>query len=131
MMIVLLKLLVGTATVFLSLGYAARRRNNFLHRRWMALGVALAVSVPLLVVLGELGFGRSLRTGYWLIDLIGDRESARWVIFSHQALFMMTLVLLITQALLGRLRHPIHSVLARVVIPCWLISWIAALFFYY
>ena len=131
MMILSLKLLVSSATLVFALGFAARRRSPFDHRRLMALGLALALSVPAAAAVGKLAFNAELRTGYWLVDLLGSAAAARWVTAGHQAFLLATLLLLAIQAVLGGLRRRGHLLLARIVIPCWLLSWVGAMFFYF
>jgi len=131
MLIVATKLLTSAATLVFALGYAARRRSPFHHRRWMAAGLALALAAPLLVAVGEWTLDSHLRTGYWLIDLLGSRDTAQWLTLGHRVFYGTALFLLGVQAVLGSLGHPAHRLLARIVIPLWLLTWVGAMFFYY
>lgn len=130
-MIVALKLLLSLATASMAMGYAARHRDNFLHRRLMALGVVLGWTALPVALLGAWLFGLALRPGYWLVETLGSARAAHIATGVHQGLAIAALVTLTVQAVLGASRHPAHRLLARFAIPWWLIVYVAAMFCYY
>jgi hypothetical protein len=129
-LVLTVKLFLSVATVCLAVGYAARHRANGLHRRVMALAVALVCLAALVLLVGRVGLGLPLRPAFWLGELLGSGRAALYAAATHQGLGVLALLGLIAQALLGWRRHPLHRPLAAAVLPLWLLVWIAAMFGY-
>lgn len=132
-MVVSLKLLLSAATLCFALGYAARpggNRDISVHRRWMARGLALAWSVPLVWGTGWF-LEVNIRPGYWLIDLLGGEARAHILTGFQQGITMLTLLLLGFQGWLGLRRALLHRTLAHGVILLWLLSYVTGMFFYF
>jgi hypothetical protein len=129
-LIVLSKLILSAATFCFCIGYAARWRANALHRRWMALGVALVWLAVGVQVLGRAGLGLALPPAYWLVEALGSEGAAAGAAATQQTLGLLALLLLTVQAVLGRLRHPLHRPVAMLALPLWLAVWVSALFAY-
>ncbi len=130
-MIIGIKLLLSTATVCFAVGYAARRRVNRLHRRLMAVGAGVAwlaaAAIGVGMSVGELPLGPA----YWLVDVLGGAGPARIAAAVQLTLASLALVGVTVQAYLGWMRHPLHRLAARAVIPLWLLVYVSAMFFYY
>jgi hypothetical protein len=124
------KLFLSAATLCIGLGYGARHRANALHRRLMALGVALAWLGAAVVLAGRAGFALPLHPAYWLVELTGSDRAAGIVAAVQQGLGVAVLLALTGQAVLGRLRHPWHRPLAWVALPAWLALWVSSMFGY-
>ncbi|HEX9843722.1 MAG TPA: hypothetical protein VGC20_13270 [bacterium] len=129
-MIVITKLFLSAATLCFGVGYAARRRANPLHRRLMAAGVALGWTAAAVLLLGRAGLGLPARPAFWLLEAAGSERGAAIVATVHQTLAVLVLLTLSAQALLGRVRHPLHRPVAWVVLPAWLLVWVSAMFGY-
>ena len=126
-MILAVKLVFSAATLAYALGYFNRIRNNDLHRRLMALGFVLTLSIAVTLMVGVYGFHSTYGPAEWLVDLAGGAGAARKVLLAHRAVASLTLAILIAQIALGVWRHPLHRRLFRVVAPLWLISFVTGL----
>jgi hypothetical protein len=129
-LIFMTKLFLSAAMACFGIGYAARFRANFLHRRLMALGVGLAWTGALVLLAGRAGFGLPARPAFWLVELTGAERGAQIVAAVQQSLGVVTLLVLSAQAVLGRLRHPLHRPLAWAAASLWLLLWVSAMFCY-
>lgn len=129
-LIVIVKLFLSAATACLAVGYAARRRANAQHRPLMAGGVALGWLALGVLLAGHVGLGLPLRLAYWLVELAGGERGAAIVAAVHQSLGVVALLVLTGQAVLGRLRHPLHRPVAWAAFPLWLAVWVGAMFGY-
>lgn len=129
-MIFIVKLFLTAATACLAVGYAARHRANPLHRRLMALALALAWGAAVVLVSGRAGLGLPARPAFWVLELAGGGRGAFVLTAVHQGFAAVALVVLTAQAVLGRLRHPLHRPVAWVALPLWLAVWVTAMFGY-
>jgi hypothetical protein len=129
-LILLSKLFFSAATACLGAGYAARWRANPLHRRLMATGVVLAWGGALVPLLGWLALGLPVHPAFWLEELTGSTRAAGILAIVQQALGGVALATLTAQAVLGRLRHPLHRPLAWAALPLWLLIWVTTMFGY-
>lgn len=122
-MIPIVKAVMSAATLCFALGYTQRFRNNALHRRLMALGFLLTLSIALVLVAGVHLFGATYGPAPWLSALLGGEGPARAVLTAHRALATVTLLALLAQVISGWRRHPLHRRLHRWVVPLWLITY--------
>ncbi len=129
-MIVITKLFLSAATLCFGVGYAARRRANWLHRQLMALGVALAWTGAVVLLTGRVGLDLPLHPAYWLDDLTGSARAPQIVAAVQQSLALLGLLVLTAQMVLGMRRHPLHRVVALAALPLWLFVWISSMFGY-
>lgn len=129
-MIFIIKLFFSAASACFGIGYAARRRGNWLHRRLMAAGVGLAWAGAAVLLAGHVGLGLPIRPAYWLSEAMGSVRAASIVAVVQQGLGAVALVTLSLQAALGRLHHPLHRLVAWVALPLWVVAWVTTLFGY-
>ncbi|HKI99968.1 MAG TPA: hypothetical protein VKB51_15945 [bacterium] len=129
-MIFIVKVFLSVAMVCFAVGYASRRRANPLHRQLMAAGVLVAWTAVVVLLLGRFGLGLPLRPAFWLVELTGSARAADIIALVQQSLGLLALLVLSAQALLGRLRHPLHRPVAWGAIPLWLLVWVTAMFGY-
>jgi hypothetical protein len=129
-LVFIVKLFLSAATLGFAVGYAARRRANWLHRRTMPLAVALLWVATAVLVAGRAGLGLPARPAFWVVELTGGEAGAAVAGAIHQWLGLLVLLGLTGQAVLGRIRHPLHRPLAWVVLPWWLAIWVTAMFGY-
>ena len=129
-MIVIAKCFLSAATLCFAVGYAARGRANWLHRRLMTLGVALAWGGALVLLSGHIGLDLPLRPAYWLADVTGSARAGEIVVAVQQSLALLGLLVLTVQMVLGVRRHPLHRVVALAALPLWLVVWISSMFGY-
>lgn len=127
-MILAVKLAMTAATLCYAIGYAARRRNNRLHRQAMAAGFALTLAAAALLVAGVYAFGTGYRPAYWLVRGLGSPERARVVLVIHRVIAALALLAVATQVVLGVRRDPLHRRLYPYVIALWLISYVSGMF---
>lgn len=129
-LVFIVKLFLSAATFGFTVGYAARRRANPLHRRLMAGSVLLVWVAALVLVVGRAGLGLPARPAYWVVEATGGEHGAAIAGAIHQWLALLVLLALTAQAVLGRLRHPLHRPVAWVALPCWLAVWVSTMFGY-
>lgn len=130
-MIVLVKLLASGAVICLAFGYAARWRDPFNHRRMMGAGIALATLSPApLWVGGTLGYPSPLMA-YWLVELFGTQDGARWSGWLHQGLCAVLVALMWAQAVFGLRRARWHRPVGWAVFALAVPAYLGAMFLYY
>lgn len=129
-LIVIIKLFFSAASACFGIGYAARWRANWLHRRLMAAGLALAWGGVAVLLAGRLGLELPARPAFWLAEALGSAHAAAIVAAVQQGLGALALLALSVQAELGRQRHPLHRPLAWVALPLWILTWVTTLFVY-
>ena len=126
-MILAVKLAMTLATLCFAIGYAARRRDNRLHRRVMLLGFAVTLAAAAILVAGVQGFGATYRPVYWLVRGTGGPEHARWVLMAHRAVAALTFAAIGTQVYSGIRRHPLHVRLYPYTIGLWLVTYVSGM----
>lgn len=129
-MIFAVKLLMTLATLCYAIGYAARRRDNWLHRRIMFAGFLLTLGIAVILVAGVHGFGATYRPAYWLVRAAGGPERAGGVLIVHRVIASTTLVALAAQVISGLRRDPLHGRLYPYTIGLWLISYVSGMFIF-
>jgi uncharacterized membrane protein YozB (DUF420 family) len=129
-MIFTVKLVMTLATLCFAIGYAARRRDNRMHRRVMFVGFLLTVSIAVILAVGVNVFGASYRPAYWLVRGAGGPERAHWVLIAHRMIAAAALIVLGAQVVSGLRRDPLHLRLYPYAIALWLIAYISGMFIF-
>ena len=129
-MIALVQVVMSAATLAFALGYWLRHRDNLWHRRLMALGFLLTISIAVVLVAGVHVYGATYGPAGWLIGLLGGEGPARLVLIAHRGLATLTFLFLAAQVYTGWRRHPLHHRLHRAVVPLWLASYVSGLFIF-
>ncbi len=130
-LMLLVKLLASGAVVCGALGYAARFRAPWAHRRLMAAAIALATLAPLPVLAGFVLERPPALPAWWLSGLFGSPAGARWSGWLHQGLSGVLLALMWTQGALGLLRSPWHRPTAGAVLALAVPAYLGTMFLYY
>lgn len=128
-MIVAIKLVMSAATLIYAVGLVYRHRDNARHRRLMALGFAVTLTIAVALVVGVHVFGSTYGAAVWLVQAAG-RAGAETVLLVHRGVATVTLLALVAQVVTGALRHPAHGALARVTVPLWLLSYVSGMFIF-
>ncbi len=129
-MIFAVKAAMTLATLCFAVGYAARQRDNRLHRRVMLAGFAFTLSIAVILVVGVHGFGAGYRPAYWLVRAAGGPERAQWVLIVHRILASVTLLALVAQVVSGLRRDPLHGRLYPYTIGLWLLAYVSGMFIF-
>ena len=129
-MILVVKLAMTMATLCFAVGYAARRRDNLLHRRVMLAGYLLTLTAAGMFVTSVHGFGAIYRPGYWLVRTAGGPEQARGVLIAHFVLASIALLALGMQVVSGLRRDPIHRRAYPYAIALWLAAYVTGMFIF-
>lgn len=129
-MILAVKVVMTLATLCFAIGYAARQRDNRLHRRMMLAGFVLTLSIAVILVVGVHGFGAAYRPAYWLARAAGGPERAQWVLIMHRLLASVALVALVAQVVSGLRRDPLHRRLYPYTIGLWLVTYVSGMYLF-
>lgn len=128
--IVVVKLVMSLATACYALGYAARERDNRLHRRLMAAGFVLTLAIAVVLIVGVHGFHAGYRPAYWLVRGLGTEGRAQALLIAHRVLATVTLLTVCAQVYSGWRRLPLHRRLFPYAIGLWLLSYVTGMFIF-